>query len=71
MKTAKNFGVVILLVLVTVLVFQNTESVETKFLFISYSMPRALLLFLTLVVGIILGLLLGAKLSRPNSRDDE
>jgi len=42
-------GTLVLLGLIIVL--QNTDSVDTKILFITVSMPRALLLFLTLVIG--------------------
>jgi uncharacterized integral membrane protein len=48
-------AIVALLVLIVVL--QNTESVQTDVLFISISMPRAVLLFGTLVIGFLLGLL--------------
>lgn len=53
-------AVVALLVIIVVL--QNTEQVETKLLFISVSMPRAALLFGTLVIGFALGALTGGRL---------
>jgi putative membrane protein len=54
----KNWRAVIIIVislLVLIVVLQNTQSVETKFLFITVSMPRALLLFLTFLFGFIVG----------------
>lgn len=48
---------VLLLGLVVVVVLQNTEPVDTRFLFATVSMPRALLLVLTLLAGFALGLL--------------
>ncbi len=48
-------GAVALLVLIVVL--QNTESVDTRLLFVTVSMPRAALLFSTLLIGYGLGLL--------------
>ncbi|MFP3983582.1 MAG: lipopolysaccharide assembly protein LapA domain-containing protein [Desulfurivibrionaceae bacterium] len=61
----------ILVVLAIIVVLQNTMSVETKILFITLTMPQALLLFLTLLVGIVLGILialhfLGKKRDRKN-----
>lgn len=60
---------VVLLALVVVLVLQNTEPVETRFLFATVSMPRALLLVLTLLVGFALGLLAARWRPRLGARD--
>lgn len=45
----------ILIILVLVFVFQNIEVVKVSFLAWDVSMPRALLVFATLIVGIIVG----------------
>lgn len=63
-KAVKNFGIAISLVIVLIVVLQNTQSVETRVLFFSFTMPRALLLAITLVVGIIAGLLMGSRFRR-------
>ena len=39
---------------VGIIVLQNTESVETHVLFFSFSMPRAVLLFVCAVIGFVL-----------------
>ncbi len=66
MKATKSITAAILLVLVIIIVFQNTEVVETRLLFATLSMPRALLLGLTLLIGVVIGLILGTKLQgRP------
>lgn len=62
MKAMKNVVAAVLLVLAIVVVLQNTETVDTKLLFVTLSMPRALLLFLTLLVGAVIGLLIGTRL---------
>ncbi|MFT5284643.1 MAG: putative integral membrane protein [Planctomycetota bacterium] len=62
MKSLKTYGVAVLLVLVVIVVFQNTETVETKLLFATLSLPRALLLISTLLVGIVIGLVLATRL---------
>ena len=47
----------VLAVLVAIVVLQNTEAVETHLLFATVSMPRAVLLLTTVVVGFVLGVL--------------
>ncbi len=42
--------------LLIIIVLQNTAAVETKILFATVSMPRALLLAVALLVGFLLGL---------------
>lgn len=56
-RRARLIGIAIAALLVLIVVLQNTESVQTDILFISISMPRAVLLFGTLVIGFVLGLL--------------
>lgn len=51
-------AVAILGVLAVILVIQNTESVETRFLFATVVMPRAVLLAITFLLGVIVGLLI-------------
>jgi len=57
MKRAHLILVAIVAVLVIIIVLQNTAEVKTRILFVSVSMPHAVLLFVTLVVGYALGLL--------------
>jgi uncharacterized integral membrane protein len=46
---------VILVILVLIFVFQNIEVVKVSFLAWDISMPRALMIFATLIIGIIVG----------------
>ncbi len=57
MKNIKIIGVVVLLALIVIIVLQNTESVETKILFMTITMPRAILLMATGVIGFLIGLI--------------
>ena len=57
---------VVLATLVIVVVLQNTEEVSTRILFFSVAMPRAVLLFVTLLVGFILGMVVATRLDRDN-----
>ncbi len=62
MKSLKNIIVAIVAILVIIVALQNTEAVETRMLFATISMPRALLLFVTLLVGFVAGVLASTKL---------
>ena len=59
-------GILGLLVLIVIL--QNTEAVETRFLFLTISMPRAVLLFGTTLLGFILGVLLSRRVLKYRNR---
>jgi len=55
MSRARVIGVAAAAILVIVIVLQNTQAVDTKLLFITITMPRAVLLFVTLLAGFVLG----------------
>lgn len=59
MERAKLIGIVVVVLLTVIVVLQNIETVNTKILFLTLSMPRAALLFGTLGVGFIAGILVG------------
>ena len=50
----------VVVALVGVVVLQNTAAVETRLLFTTVTMPRAVLLFVTLSIGVVCGWFLGA-----------
>lgn len=55
-----KFKIVLIAVLAAIaliVVLQNTAPVETKFLFLSATMPRAVLLLITGLIGFVLGIL--------------
>jgi uncharacterized integral membrane protein len=56
MKQAKLITVIVLAVLGIVVALQNRESVATELLFVTVTMPRAVLLFITLFIGFITGI---------------
>ena len=47
--------IIVVSLLVLIIVLQNTRAVETKFLFVTITMPRAFLLFLTFLFGFVVG----------------
>ena len=55
MGRIKAAAVILALVLALVVIFQNTESVETRILFVTIEMPRVLLLAIMVMIGAILG----------------
>ncbi len=63
MTKAKLWGALALLILVIVLVLQNTESVDTRFLFFTFTLPRATLLAVTMLIGIAVGMLISMALA--------
>ena len=70
MSKRKLVVIAILAVLTAVLVLQNTQPVETRVFFATVTMPRAVLLLVTAVIGFALGVLvsLGAvkkKVEKP------
>ncbi len=64
MKNWKLWAAVALAVLIGIVVLQNTDSVETRVLWITMTMPRVLLLLITLLVGVVIGMLLGNRLRK-------
>ena len=57
MQNFRHIIAVILAVLAAIIVLQNTETVETRILFITIAMPRAVLLTGTLLIGFAIGVL--------------
>ena len=60
----------VLVVLAIVVVLQNTEAVETRLLFATITMPRALLLFTTTIIGFAAGVLVARSLSKKRKSGD-
>ena len=55
---------------VFIFVFQNMQVVEVKFLLWSLTVSRALILFITLAIGLIVGYLLGLPGRRRKAETD-
>ncbi len=72
-KNAKLVVGGIIALLALIIIIQNVEPVETRILFVAIRMPRALLLFLTLVLGACIGFLGGSvyvrrRLAQPKAQ---
>jgi uncharacterized integral membrane protein len=68
MKKIKTIVIALVLLLVLIIVLQNTQSVETKLLFAKVTMPRAFLLMLTFLFGFVAGLLTTLSFGRKANR---
>ena len=69
MQHFKLVSILIISFLVLVIVLQNTEPVVTKILFISITMPRAVLLFGTTMLGFALGVLVSFLMMKKDKVD--
>ena len=57
MNRFKMISIAVLTILGVIIILQNTEPVETRLLFLSITMPRAILLMGTTLIGFALGIL--------------
>ncbi len=63
--TKLKIGAAVIGVILLIIIFaQNTAAVETRFLFVTVTMPRVVLLMVTLAIGFVLGAISGAALMR-------
>ncbi|MBA6390019.1 LapA family protein [Colwellia sp. BRX10-3] len=58
MSKLNRYLILVLSILCLVIVLQNMATVSISFLFWEFSMPRAILIGLMLVVGLLIGLIL-------------
>ena len=63
MKKVKLIAVLTAVVLGLIVILQNAQPVETRFLVLTVTMPNAILLGLTLLVGVAIGILTALILS--------
>ncbi|MBN1269392.1 MAG: DUF1049 domain-containing protein [Kiritimatiellae bacterium] len=69
MPKIKLIALLILLVAALVLILQNTQTVVTRLLFVTVSMPLAALLALTLLIGFAGGVLAAMKVGKLRRRE--
>ena len=67
MNRFKMISIAILTILGVIIILQNTEQVETRLLFLSITMPRAILLMGTTLIGFALGILVSFFFQRKDS----
>ncbi len=64
MKNAKQIAALVAGILAVIVIVQNTATVETHILWITISMPRAVLLALTFALGVLAGILFSMRRSK-------
>jgi uncharacterized integral membrane protein len=67
MKNVRLIVSAIVVVLVIIVMLQNTEQVQTQLLFASITMPRAILLASTMLIGFVIGLLVAGRARRKKA----
>ena len=67
MSKVKVISALVLVVVALIVVLQNTAPVEIRFLFVTVTMPRAVLLGITMLTGIAVGILIALGLSVKKS----
>ena len=63
MKRMKLIGALMAILLIVIVILQNTQPVETRVLFLTMTMPNAVLIGLTLLIGVTAGMLITLTLS--------
>jgi uncharacterized integral membrane protein len=64
MERLKMISIAVLVLLGVIIILQNTAPVETKILFLTITMPRAILLMGTTLIGFALGVLVSFYFQR-------
>ena len=64
MRNAKQIAAIVAGVIAVIVIVQNTATVETHILWITISMPRAVLLALTFALGALSGILFTMRRSK-------
>jgi len=70
MERFKLISIGVLVVLGIIIILQNTQQVETKILFMAITMPRAILLMVTTLIGFALGVLVSFLFQRKEKKGD-
>ena len=66
----KTIIILLLLLVFTIILFQNLEVVSVQLLFWNFEMPRVILFPLTLLLGIIIGFLLSGTRKKKKQKND-
>ncbi|HUW20057.1 MAG TPA: LapA family protein [Sedimentisphaerales bacterium] len=71
MKRVKITIAIVVSLLALIIVLQNTQMVETRLLFFTIAMPRALLLIVTFLVGFAMGVISASLLTGKSAATDK
>ena len=68
MERFKLVSIALLIMLCIIIILQNTQPVETRILFMTITMPRAILLMVTTLIGFALGVLVSFFFQRKKDQ---
>jgi len=68
MRKARIILIIVIVLLALIVSLQNTETVETKFLLLTVSMPRVLLLLLTFTLGFVGGMITASFILKTSDK---
>lgn len=71
MKHSKLIALIVIAILAVIVAFQNTDTVETRVLFFTVSMSRAMLIVVTFLCGAAAGLLGGLWVRRGRPKAEK
>ena len=66
LRKLKRIGIIILLLLLLLFVFSNLQPIEIQLLFWRPTMPLALLIFLTALLGFVIGMFVALNVGNGN-----
>lgn len=69
MERFKLVSIAVLVGLGVIIILQNTQPVETRILFMTITMPRAVLLMVTTLIGFALGVLVSFFFQRKERKE--
>ena len=70
MKEIKQILIALITCLIVIIILQNTQYCDTKILFLTVRLPRAVLLLITTLIGFLLGIVVSFRLSRKRKKDN-
>lgn len=68
MRKLRLWGILALVIVAIIVIFQNTQSVVTRFLFITVTMPNAAQIAIIFLIGFAVGLLTALSVSFKSRR---
>ena len=70
MKRFRIISLVVVIVLVLIVVFQNISSVRVDVFFWTVNIPKVVLPIVTLLIGLAAGLVVGSRGSKKKAKDE-
>jgi len=68
MKNIKQIFIFILILLMSIIIFQNLRQVDTKILFYTITLPHSILLFFMVLIGFVLGIMTSFRFTKRKKK---